>query len=140
MPLLQLDLRQVPGKTRNPGSTRMLMSHEGTSHGTVTSRGSHDSHVDESLTALSYEPDVDESRVTAGTSRALVPVPQLPVQANSPLRTGSAACGPRSPYLRGTRCGVQNSAELWNVSRAHVATGQAQAAPIYRPGAQVCNG
>ena len=39
-----------------------------------------------------------------------------------------------SPYLRGTRCGVQNSAaELRNVPRAHLATGQAQAVPIYRP-------
>ena len=42
-----------------------------------------------------------------------------------------------SPYLRGTRCGTQNSAaELRNVPRAHLATGQAQAVPIYRPGTQ----
>ena len=42
-----------------------------------------------------------------------------------------------SPYLRGTKCGVQQSAtELRNVPRAHLATGQAQAVPIYRPGAE----
>ena len=42
-----------------------------------------------------------------------------------------------SPYLRGTRCGVQNSVtELWNVPCAHLGTGQARAVPIYRPGAQ----
>ena len=40
-----------------------------------------------------------------------------------------------SPYMRGTKCGVQDSAaELRNVPRAHLATGQAQAVPIYRPG------
>ena len=48
--------------------------------------------------------------------------------------TGSP--GP-SPYLCGTRCGVQNSAaELRNVPRAYLATGQAQAVPIYRPSTQ----
>ena len=42
-----------------------------------------------------------------------------------------------SPYLRGTTCGTQNSAaELRNVPRAHLATGQAQAVPIYPPGTQ----
>ena len=42
-----------------------------------------------------------------------------------------------SPYLRGTRCGTQNcAAELRNVSRAHLVTGQAQAVPIHRPGTQ----
>ena len=40
-------------------------------------------------------------------------------------------------YLRGTRCRVQYSAaELQNVPRAHLATVQAQAVPIYRPGTQ----
>jgi hypothetical protein len=40
-----------------------------------------------------------------------------------------------SPYLRGTLCGVSNSAtELRNVPRAHLATGQAQAVPVYRSG------
>ena len=40
-------------------------------------------------------------------------------------------------YLRGTRSGVQNSVvEFWNVPRAHLATGQAQAVPVYRPGTQ----
>jgi hypothetical protein len=39
------------------------------------------------------------------------------------------------PYLRGTRCGVSNSAtELRNVPRAHLATGQAQVVPMYRSG------
>ena len=41
-----------------------------------------------------------------------------------------------SPYMRGTRCGVLSSAaELRNVPRAHMATGQAQSVPMYRPGA-----
>ena len=47
----------------------------------------------------------------------------VPQQQANPLRTASA-CGV------GARCGVQNSvAELWNVPRAHLATGQAQATP-----------
>ena len=41
------------------------------------------------------------------------------------------------PYLRGARCGTQNSAaRLHNVPRAHLATCQAQAVPIYSPGTQ----
>ena len=44
-----------------------------------------------------------------------------------------------SPYLLGTRCGVQNSvSELRKVPSAHLTTGyrSAQAVPIYRPGTQ----
>ena len=40
-----------------------------------------------------------------------------------------------SPYLRGTRYAVQNSAtELRNAPRAHLATGQAQSVPIFHAG------
>ena len=41
-----------------------------------------------------------------------------------------------SPFMRGTTCGaLQNAAELRNVPRAHLATGLAQAVPIYPAGA-----
>ena len=42
-----------------------------------------------------------------------------------------------SLFLRGTRCGVHNSvSELQDVPCAHLATGQAQAVLIFRPGTQ----
>ena len=103
--------RQVPCQTRNPGTTRMLteLSHDGTSLGTVTS--SHDSLVDESR------------REQAGQWYQCLSSKQ------THFALGQHA---GSPCLRGTRCGVQNSvAELWNVPRAHLATSQAQAMPIY---------
>ena len=41
----------------------------------------------------------------------------------------------RSPYIYGTKCGVQDSAaELRNEPLAHLATGRAQVVPIYSPG------
>ena len=61
-------------------------------------------------------------------------MPRLQANLVHPLRAGTAYW---VPYLRGTRYGTQNSAaELRNVPRAHLATGQAQAVPIYRPGTQ----
>ena len=40
-----------------------------------------------------------------------------------------------SPYMRGTTCGLlASAAELRNVPRANLATGQAMAVPIYRQG------
>ena len=40
-----------------------------------------------------------------------------------------------SPFMRGTTCGLLHSAaELRNVQRANLATGLAQAVPIYPPG------
>ena len=40
-----------------------------------------------------------------------------------------------SPYLRGTKCGIQSSiVELRNVPRADLATGLIQAVPLYRTG------
>ena len=39
-----------------------------------------------------------------------------------------------SPYMHGTKCGVQDSAAvLRNMPRAHLATREAQKVPIYRP-------
>ena len=77
----------------------------------------------------SHEPDVDESRLEQAG-----PWYQCLSSKQSVFALGQHA---GSPYLCGTRCGVQNSvAELWNVPRAHLVTGQAQAVPIYRPGAK----
>ena len=72
----------------------------------------------------SHEPDVDESRLeTAG------PWYQCLSSKRTLFALGRHA---GSPYLRGTRCGVQNSvAELWNVPRDHLSTSQAHAVPIY---------
>ena len=77
----------------------------------------------------SHEPDVDESRLE----------PAGPWYQCLSSKQTLFALGQREgpPYLCGTRCGVQNSvAELWNVPHAHLTTSQAQAVPIYRPGAQ----
>ena len=72
-----------------------------------------------------HEPDVDESRLEP--AGPLVPVPRL----QAILFALGQHAG--SPYLCGTRCGVQNSvAELLNVPRAHLARGQAQV-PINLP-------
>ena len=63
----------------------------------------------------SHEPDVDESRLEqAGPWYQCLSIKQT-------LFALGRHVG--SPYLRGTRCGVQNSvAELLNVPRAHLAT------------------
>ena len=77
----------------------------------------------------SHEPYVDESRLEQAG-----PWYQCLSSKQTLFALGQHA-GP--PCLRGSRCGVQNSvAELWNVPRAHLATGQAQDVPIYRPGAK----
>ena len=71
-------------------------------------------------------------RVTAGICR--VPAPWQQANQVHPLRAGSAHGAPLC--MCGTRCWVQHSAaELRNIPLAHLATGLAQAVPIYRPGA-----
>ena len=72
----------------------------------------------------SHEPDVDESRLEPAG-----PCYQCLSSKQSLFALGQHA---GFPYLRGTRPGVQNSvAEPWIVPRAHLATSQAQAVPIY---------
>ena len=74
----------------------------------------------------SHEPDVDESLLEPAAPWYQC----LRVSSKQTLFALGQHAG--SPYLRGTRCGVQNSvAELWNVPHAHLTTSQAQALPIY---------
>ena len=87
------------------------------------------------MSHCSHEPDVHESRL----EQAGPWYPPECISSKQTLFALSQHAG--SPYLCrklcGTRCGVWNSvAELQNVPHAHLATGQAQAVPIYRPGTQ----
>ena len=103
--------------SRNPGPTRMLMSHGGTSH------GSHEkSRAVTWMSHCSHEPDVDESQ-----REQAWPLVQYVGCKQTLFALGQHA---GSPYLCGTRCVVQNCvSELLNVPRSHLATCQAQAVP-----------
>ena len=66
----------------------------------------------------SHEPDVDESWLEQAG-----PWYQCLSSKQTLFALGKHSGHAGSPYLRGTRCGVQNSvAELLNVPRAHLAT------------------
>ena len=75
--------------------------------------------------------------ITVKTCR--LPLPWLYTDFFHPLGAESAHVGSGQrkgcPYMSGTKCGVQdNAAELRNLPSSHLATGRAQAVPIYSPG------
>ena len=90
-------------QTRNPGPTRMLMSHGGTSHG---------SHEHSRQSRGRVMTVTNPTWISHGWNKS---GPWYSASAASkPLRAGQHA---GSPYLCGTRCGVQNSVtELRNLA------------------------
>ena len=127
--------------TWNPGPTRKtewnhMMSHGGSPQDQsrqsrlMNSHGSHDSRLMNSHG--SHELDADESRLEHGCRVVTSASAQCKQNLSRLFKFALGRyTGSLRAYLRGMRCGVQNSAaKLRNMPRAHLATGQAQSVPM----------